>query len=167
MLSIDAKYHDIKEKLNTPLIASVFMIVLALGILWKIGSTAQGIWSSNRAVQAQPFRAPIKINTNLLSSYHLFGAYASNLGNLPLASLGVTLIGIFADNNNKSTALITLSGGQSKFYHVGDKLAPNVVIDKILPYSVVVQHNGRLEKLAMPIQPLKFSNELPSSGLWR
>lgn len=94
------------------------------------------------------------------------GASASTLGDLPLASLGVTLIGIFAGSQHSSIALIALSGGQSKVYHVGDKLAPNVVIEKILPYSVVVQHNGRLEKLAMQIQPLQFSNQLPASGLW-
>lgn len=165
-MNIESIKHNLIKQLNTPLVAITLIIGLSVGLLWTAWSSVQSIWVAPIVNTSERYIPPQHINISLLPSEHLMGASASTLGDLPLASLGVTLIGIFASNQNNSIALIALSGGQSKIYHVGAHLAPNVIIEKILPYSVVVRHNGRLEKLAMPIQPLQFSNQLPNSGLW-
>lgn len=159
------KYNLIKQ-LNTPLIAAAVIFCVSIGLLWTAWNSVQSIWFSPVNTTSEHYMPPQRINVGQLPTDHLMGASASTLGDLPLASLGVTLIGIFAGNQNNSIALIALSGGQSKIYRVGDNLAPNVSIEKILPYSVIVKHNGRLEKLTMPIQPLQFSEQLPASGLW-
>lgn len=167
MAALEPQLQQLKTQLNTPLVALVLLGFFSLLAVWSGWNSINSILHPPQSGDNSVYRAPTKVDLNQASQFHLLGADATNLGDLPLASLGVTLIGIFADNQNKSTALITLSGGQSKMYHVGDKLAPNVTIEKILTDSVVVQHNGRLEKLAMPIKPLTFSDNLPDSGLWR
>lgn len=165
-MNLESQIQYWQTQLKTPLIASVLLLVTLCGLGWSAYNTVQTVWLHSEQAQRDNFHAPQPININQLANYHLMGSYASNVKDLPLASLGVTLVGIFSGNNGPSSALITLSGGVSKLYHVGDPLAPNVKIEKILPHSLVVKHNGRLEKLMMPIERLTFSDELPTSGLW-
>jgi type II secretory pathway component PulC len=165
-MNLETQLHQLRNQFNTPLIAGTLLLLALFGFGWSAWNTTQVIWLTQANNQNDAFRAPLHVNINQVASYHLMGGYTNNLKDLPLASLGVTLVGIFSDVNGPSTALIALSGGSSKLYHVGDQLAPNVKIEKILPHSLVVKHNGRLEKLMMPIQRLTFNAELPKSGLW-
>jgi len=166
MMKTDILKEILLKNIQTPLIATVLVILLSLGLLTTLWGNIQAIWLPKSENNVRHFIQRPRISVQQLAKYHLLGAYATDIKDLPLASLGVTLIGIFADNKGHSAALITLSGGNSNVYHVGDPLATNVNIVKILPHSVIVKHNGRLEKLEMPIQPIEFKNELPQSGLW-
>ena len=165
------KFDDFKEKflknLQTPLIATVMLILFTIGLLNTIWQNVTGIWLHPTIAAGTPFHQQRQVNIAQLTNFHIMGAYATNLKDLPLASLGVTLLGIFSDNQGHSSALIALSGGTSNLYHVGDSLAGNVSIEKILPHSIIVKHNGRLERLEMPIKPIEFKNNLPESGLWQ
>ena len=164
------KVDDFKEKLlkslQTPLIATILVILLALGLLNTIWHNVVNIRAPQSIGSGNTFRPQPKIKLQELQNYHLLGTFSTNLKDLPLASLGVTLVGIFSDNQGNSTALITLRGGNSNIYHIGDTLTANVRIVKILSHSIVVKHNGRLERLEMPIQPVEFKSSLPESGLW-
>ena len=165
------KIDDLKalflKNVQTPLFVMVIAILLGLGLLGTLWSNIQAIWLAKSIEATTAFQQRSSTNVQQLPKYNLMGAYTSNLKDLPLASLGVTLIGIFSDNQGHAAALITLSGGNSNTYRVGDQLTTNVSIVKILPHSLIVKHNGRLEKLTMPIQPIEFKNDLPESGLWK
>ena len=162
------KYLDIpqwRSRFNNPWVARAGLACSSLLLLWSFWSGIQTLWLTPNPITALPFRPPVAINSNTLPTLHVFGANPTNLNDLPLASLGVTLLGIFSDGQGQSSALISM-GSDSKPYHAGDSLAPNVTIEKILATSVVVLHNGKLEKLELPIKPLTFSNQLPHSTLW-
>ena len=149
-----------------PLVAALMALLIILGIALTSWQTTQTIWFPTHISADTTFHPHKHIAIEALPRYHLMGAAVQNVKDLPLASLGVTLIGIFSDSSGQSTALITLSGGNSQNYHVGDQLAANVVVEKILAKSVIVKHNGRLEKLQLPIQPIDFDNQKSQAGLW-
>jgi type II secretory pathway component PulC len=157
----------LQSNLNKPTIALAVAALLLFAALWTAWSTVNSLWLAKPTVAGQNFRPNSQINVAQLPKYHLMGSYSSSLRDLPLASLGVTLLGIFSNNEGQSTALIALSGGGSEVYHVGDSLSSNVTIEKILAKSVIVKHNGRLEKLEMAIQPIKFDNNLPQKSLFK
>lgn len=141
------------------LVTGCFIILSILNLL----SSSQLIFNPTM-ITTTPYRAPSTVDLKQIAKLHLMGADES--GNLPLASLGVNLVGIFLDNSGQSSALIAMASGDTQTYHTGDVLAPNVSIEKILSDQVIVRHNGRLEKLTLPIQPIDFNNNLPDSGLW-
>ena len=165
------KIDDFKEKflksLQTPLVAIIVLVLFGIGLLNTLWQNIDGIWLDPIVPTGTPFHQQRQVNIEQLANLHLMGAYATNLKDLPLASLGVTLLGIFSDNQKHSSILIALSGGATNLYHVGDSLASNVSIEKILPHSVIIKHNGRLGRLEMPIKPIEFKNNLPESGLWK
>jgi type II secretory pathway component PulC len=101
-----------------------------------------------------------------IADAHLMGIAPLEDTDLPLASLGIVLQGIFLAPNNKSIALIQTSDGKMKAYHVGDTLAANVSIVDILKDYVVVKHNGQLARLTMKIMPLDFSKMTSAQGLF-
>jgi type II secretory pathway component PulC len=140
-------------------------VLLALGLLLTIWNNITTLWLTPTDNTATPFRAPTIIDVQQLAKDHVLGS-AANMSDLPLASLGITLKGIFFDSQNQATAVVAQSNGDTTNYHAGDQLAPNIIIVKILPTSVVIRHNDNLEKLAMPIQPIEFSQAQPSAGLW-
>jgi hypothetical protein len=153
-------------RMQTPLVAITTSVCLVLATTWTIWNNVNVI--RHRAVLStatEAYHPPMSVKLTDLSNYHLMGASPVNLKDLPLASLGVTLIGIFI-NGGQATALISFDDSTTKTYRAHEQLAPNVIIEKILPTSVVVKHNGRLEKLEMGIQPIDFSNTLPQSSLW-
>lgn len=165
------KLDDFAEKflktLQTPLIAAIVLILLGIGIINTLWQNVEGIWLQSSLSADTSFSEQRQVHIERLTNFHLMGAYATKLKDLPLASLGVTLLGIFSNSQGHSSALIALSGDKSNLYHVGDALAGNVSIEKILTHSIIVKHNGRLERLEMPIKPLEFKASLPESGLWR
>lgn len=165
-MNVESIKHNLIKQLNTPFLAVFIIILLCLGMISTVWQTVQNIRNLSANDMSDNFRQQPSINVRVLSSEHILGNYNTNVGDLPLASLGVTLIAVFADANNTSSALIMTGNGGSKFYHLGDKLAANVVIEKILPYSVIVDHNGRLEKLTLPIHPLKFNSSATNNNLW-
>jgi type II secretory pathway component PulC len=157
----------IQSNLNKPTIAVGVAALLLLAALWTLWGNLNTLWLDKNSASEQAFRPSAQITLSQLPSLHLMGSYSTSLHDLPLASLGVTLLGIFSNTNGQSTALIALSGANSDLYHVGDKLSANVMIEKIMPKSLIVKHNGRLEKLEMAIQPVKFDNNVPQKRLFK
>lgn len=153
--------HILKQRWLLPGLAAL----LALGLLLTIWNNISTVWLTPTDSSPTPFRAPDIINVQQLAKDHILGA-AANMSDLPLASLGITLKGIFFDSQNQATAVVAQNNGGTTNYHAGDQLAPNIIIVKILPTSVVIRHNNNLEKLAMPIKPIEFSQTQQNPSLW-
>lgn len=102
-----------------------------------------------------------------LSGVFVMGDAPKSVNDLPLASLGVTLTGIFNSGSHNSSIVVQFRNGQTKVLSTGDSIISGAVIKTVLTDNVVVEHNGHLERLLMPVKPITFSNTLPKSGLWQ
>lgn len=167
MSNLLANSKHIIERFNTPAIALALNGLIVFAIAWMIWSTVNSTWLSPTASTPMPFKPAAHLQLNQVSSFHLFGNDVSNNTDLPLASLGVNLIGIFKNSNGISRALISTNSSTGDVYQVSDNLAPNVKITKILSQSVIVNHNGRLERLEMSIKPLNFPKTVAQSNLFK
>lgn len=114
--------------------------------------------SAFSAVQVQPLPN--------IAAWHLFGFYqppvtlvnSQNIGSLPTTRLQLKLIGLFTDSNPKlSKALISAEGQPAKSYGVGDNVPGGATVYEILADRVILQQDGQLERLDLPIKPLHFS----------
>ncbi len=89
---------------------------------------------------------------------HLFGMSAT--GDMPITNLELRVTGIAreadAQSENVSRAYISIAGGVSKIYQVGDSLPDGVKIYDITSDTVILENSGKLEKLPMPRQKLQF-----------
>lgn len=98
---------------------------------------------------------------------HIFGQALIATGDMPITSLQLTVTGIVreqtTDDNNLSKAYISISGGQSKIYHVGETLPDGVKIYDITPDTVILENGGRLEKLPLPREKLEFKPQVKNS----
>ena len=94
-----------------------------------------------------------------LADLHLLGVYGDNLENLPNTQLQFTLEGtvVVLEIPAQSRALITAPNQPTKVYQVGDTLPGNAIITRIAKHYVVLNDNGTLEKLVLPIKMI--SNE--------
>ncbi len=92
-------------------------------------------------------------NTTLIAQYHIFGS-AQKLIEIPLSSgetnLSLILNGTMS-NDDEQTGLAYISnaqGGQEKFL-VGDKIFNSATLKEIHKTYVVLQHNGKHERLSL------------------
>ena len=70
------------------------------------------------------------------------------------------LIGSFVANDNKhSYVVLATANGTQKLYRVGANIPGGAKIIKVLPKSVVLKHNGRLETLSLPRDSLNFDGK--------
>jgi type II secretory pathway component PulC len=155
MVEWQTELDKLRRDHRTPLIITAFLGILLLLAIWQFAET---FITSGPTVTTitQPAPAPLQNLANL----HLFGVYASNLDSLPATQLPFILEGtiVFLDAPNQSRALVSSSSGPAKVYQVGSALPGNATITRIAKEYVVLNYNGSLEKLALPIHILT-SNE--------
>ena len=134
---------------RTPVIGTVFFGVC---LLWSIGIFIATFMQKSPA--PPPIAAHITAPPINLSQLHLFGVYNAALANLPTASSQFALQGtvVVTNSPNESQALIASSGQPAEAYHVGDSLPGGATITHISQDNVIINQNGTLEKLALPIQ---------------
>ena len=139
---------------RTPLVITALLGVLLLLAVWQF---AQTFISAPVTTTSMTQAVPEKLQN--LADLHLFGVFAAT-DNLPVTQLPFTLEGtvVFIDAPNQSRALISSSSEPAKVYQVGDTLPGNATITRIAKDYVVLNDNGTLEKLALPI------NFVPSPG---
>ena len=91
-----------------------------------------------------------------IADLHLFGIYDASLNNLPNTQLQLTLEGtmVILGLPSQSRAIITSPGQPTQVYQVGDTLPGNATITRISKHYIVLNDNGTLEKLALPIQTI-------------
>ena len=95
----------------------------------------------------------------MLPEQHLFGQGLTPMGEMPISNLELRVMGIskgMNENSTSSQALIAIAGGASKVYKIGDALPDGVKIYAIAADAVVLENDGRLEKLPLPREALVF-----------
>jgi len=94
---------------------------------------------------------------NTLPDRHLFGKSASpSLTNVPISSLQLSVTGIIKMNDGQSKVSISRAGAPSKIYKVGDVVTSGVKIYDITADTIVLENDGRMEKLPMVREKLQF-----------
>jgi type II secretory pathway component PulC len=144
----------------------LLLLVVLLLLIWR--NTQILLVSSDQSVKVATARqAYNEPSADVIPGFHLFGSSATDLGDLPLASLGLQVKGIFMNNQaNQSRALIGMTGQAPQMYNVGDVLPGSVKIYKITQGSVIVSHNNRLEKLPFALQGINFNQAVNHQGLF-
>src|SRR3989338_9014703 len=140
---------------RVPVMLTVLFALLLLLAIWDCFHT---ITQHHRTMTAQKITiAPEHLQN--LADLHLFGVYASNLDALPTTQLQLTLEGtiVILEAPAQSRALIASPNAPAKVYRAGDALPGNATITRIAKEYVVVDDNGMLEKLVLPIQTVTNS----------
>lgn len=86
---------------------------------------------------------------------HLFGLSIAG-GNMPVTNLQFVVTGIIKTEDGSSKASISIAGQPSKIYQTGDGLPYGVKVYEITPDTVILENDGRLEKLPLPREKLQF-----------
>lgn len=134
------------------LLGLVFILLLLIAISNSIMTfTADHTKAKQTLVQQTPNK-PLPNIANL----HLFGIYSTNLSNLPLTQLQLTLAGtvVSLSRPSESYALITSPGQPTKVYKTKAALPSGATIRRIEKNYIVLDDNGALEKLTLPIKTL-------------
>ena len=92
---------------------------------------------------------------NALPLRHLFGQAIHSVGNMPLTNLQLHLTGI-VHGYAESKAYIAIASQPGKIYRTGDRLSDGAKIYAITDDTVVLQNDGRLEKITLARHPLEF-----------
>jgi len=99
-------------------------------------------------------------------SQHIFGRAAEEDDFLPITSLQLHLTGIIKDSADQVSKVIVSEAGQpGKIYSVGDALTSGITIYSINEDGIVLEHNGKLEKLPLTRQRLQFQDK--PKALWQ
>jgi len=108
---------------------------------------------TSRVVREQPLAK--KIN-----NYHLFGKYEAQKVTVapikpavvPETKLNLKLRGVFASkDDNAARAIIADSRGEEDSYRLGSELPGGAILNEIHSDHVILEHNGRLETLRLPV----------------
>ena len=161
-MNVNALIDNIQQSQRTMLV-----IVATLGLLASImfGFSLYQ-WTSDWILAHQSSTEIPSLGTNetatLIASIpdaHLFGQ-SLNGDEAPISSLQMHVTGIVkaenADGENVSKAYISISGQPSKIYQIGDDLPYGVKIYDITADYVILQNDGKLEKLPLAREKLQF-----------
>ena len=143
--------NQLRQDHRVPMVLTVIFAVL---LLITVGNTLITL-SMHHAKAALTQTQPIEPLANI-ADLHLFGVYSANLDNLPTSQLQLTLEGtvVSLEAPAQSYALITAPSQPTKVYKVGDTLPGNATVTRIAKHYVVLDDNGTLEKLALPIETI-------------
>lgn len=142
--------------------ALIFLFsILILMTLWQLPSQ----WKQDKqwlTVDLTAEKTPVKNDFSKdfiqkIPEAHLFGhALPENAKDLPITSLQFRLIGVIASSPTQLSRIIISEGGQpGKVYRIGDAVGP-VKVNAITQNGVILENNGRLEKLPLQRAELSF-----------
>lgn len=143
------QFNQLRQDHRVPMVLTAFFAML---LLITVANTLITL-TAHHAKIALTKTQPIEPLANI-ADLHLFGVYSANLDNLPTSQLQLTLEGtiVSLETPAQSYALITTPSQPAKVYKVGDTLPGNATVTRIAKHYVVVDDNGTLEKLALPIE---------------
>lgn len=148
------------EKHAAVCVAGLFA-VLTVGVWGRYFWPSQAVPFAQGSTPLVSAKPPLNAKAHVFTRA-LFGEYLSlEDGRIGRSSLDLTIEGIIYSSIQKD-ALVSLRGssGDVKVYAVGDKLPGGAVIKKILKDSVVVQYRGKLERISLPVNELRFDKPL-------
>lgn len=142
---------QIRKYQYTPLIIALIFGLAALITAWQL-------ISDFRSTRVQPAPPPVTtpVATTDVAALHLMGIYDAKTADIPATQLQLTLQGtvVSVDDPARSHALIQSPGQPTKVYQVGDFVPGNAKIEKIEKDFVILDDNGQLQKLRMPVPVL-------------
>lgn len=140
------------------IIAVIVLIVLMLSI---------HTWHSDWQITHKMIQ-PMTINTTnqqvalieKLPELHVFGKPVAKVSDVPISSLEFHVTGIakVMEHANSSKAYISVSNQSSKVFHVGDTVSFGVRLYDVTDDAVVLENNGKLEKLPLQRNKLEFKS---------
>ncbi|WP_455366985.1 type II secretion system protein GspC, partial [Kaarinaea lacus] len=110
--------------------------------------------SVQRVTREQPLARKI-------SNYNLFGKFEPKKAAVapaqplvvPETRLNLKLRGVFAsDDLNAARAIIADARGDEDSYSIGSQVPGGAILNEIYPDRVILEHNGRLETLKLPVE---------------
>lgn len=119
-------------------------------------------WRSDWILAHHEINTPVVVkadNTNeLLASIPASHIFGKALDQMPVTNLQMRVTGIVktSDQSQPSKAYISIEGQPGKIYQEGDDLPNGVKINSISADSVILDIDGRLEKLPLPREKLEF-----------
>jgi type II secretion system protein C len=175
-------FEDLRiEETLTPFLASergryVGLSVLALAGILVIYSLVSMLsdWHADYKIAHQPIAATSSGNLSnatsqldVIPTQHIFGSAATEDADfLPVTSAQLHLTGILKNSDDQSSRIIISEAGKTgKTYSIGDEVISGIKINAINDDSVVLEHNGRFEKLPLVRSHINFK-EMPKS-LWQ
>lgn len=143
--------NQLRQDHRVPMVLTAFFAIL---LLMTVGNTIITL-TAHHAKAALTKTQPIEPLANI-ADLHLFGVYSANLDNVPTTQLQLTLEGtvVSIEAPAQSYAMITAPNQSAKVYKVGDTLPGNATVTRIAKHYVVLDDNGTLEKLALPIETI-------------
>ncbi|WP_455222908.1 type II secretion system protein GspC [Kaarinaea lacus] len=108
-----------------------------------------------------------------ITEYNLFGKYEPQKAVVapvqpavvPETRLNLKLRGVFSsDDKTAARAIIADSRGEEDSYSIGAQVPGGAILNEIYPDRVILEHNGRLETLKLPVDDMPDSDAGPSSA---
>lgn len=152
-----AQIESIKTSLrNDPRAPLGVISVLGLCAVISLGSTIGNLFTDLNAPITKTHTFKVQATLPEISTFHLFGQFQDDSGNLPQTNLQLTLQGIAFSNqaSQPSMAIIATPDGKTKAYRNGDTLPSGAYIQKINRNNLFLNDHGRLETLSLPIPTL-------------
>lgn len=148
-------FQRLQKNVQLPLVLTAFFGFFLIYSIWQFGVAVRSPHTS--AVKMQK---PAPISMPNIANQHLFGIYVKPelTAALPISQLQLSLSGTFYNESNPtaSYAILSSPGSTSKVYKVGDLLPGNVKLSAVHTKFIVINDNGQLEKLLLPIQELRI-----------
>lgn len=141
--------------LYATIIAALILSITIATITWHIYEDYQNKKADYLIQPPAVNNQPIKTyRINDIVSAHLFGdptVVKQLVKHAPETTLDLTLQGILsADNPETARAIIAVSKGKGKLYHIGEKIEKtNVEIKQINTHEVLLNRNGSIESLPL------------------
>ena len=149
MTAWPAQLEKLKNDSRTPILLTAILALCILLILWNTVS----IFMVKTPTVAK-ITTPHQQILPSVAKLHLMGIYGGSLSALPNTQLHLTLEGtvVFTDTPTESRAMITAPNQPTEVYKVGDMIAGGATITRISKHYVVLDDNGTLQKLPLPLE---------------
>lgn len=155
--------EKIGKDYRTPWAVTSIALILLLLAIWQFITEFKTTHHKITVAKVMtPVSKPIQI-----ANLHIFGLYSANVQDLPTTRLQLTLQGtiVVMDSPELSRAIIAVPNTPAKIFKIGDTLPGNASITKITKDFVVIDDNGSLQKLLLPVPKLEMpEGAAPNSG---
>lgn len=142
------------KKLHNNRYLPLLLTLLLLGLAaFSLLSLLQAPTPVETIIPQKPVQKRIPQSINITSA-HLFGKLQPVTENLPSADLSVVLQGIIFVEGSAARAIIGENNAAAKVYAVGDQISAGASIQTINKNNVVINQQGELRLLTLPVTPL-------------
>ena len=151
MITLPQQFTHLQKNPRIPLFLSCFfaLLIFIASIQWISVFFIDRVPTIQRSNTITP--AIIDIG-----NLPLFGRYQATLDDLPVTTLPLLLKGtiLILANPKQSLAIISTPDDKTKDYKIGDTLLEATTIQSIEKNVVIINHNGSIEKIPLPIHLL-------------